>query len=394
MSDYQSGSSPSTSAPNSTIGLAQRLRPGSADPAGGIVADRSSGQPMPLPRRLAVEAKVVRRIRDFLSQEGYMEVAVPFLTPATGSCEVVDSMFSLDYFGRLAFPRQTGQLYLEELVVQGLPAVYCEGQSLRRERKIDGRHLTEFKLIEIERVDMDLNDLCLFQERLIKDVAGALSADDIGGANVTRLDRMLRSEHPRLTYREAVGILRRRGFAIEFGDDLGSTAEAALTHYAGQLPVHITHYPESLKFFNMKLHRSDPLLVDCVDYILPYSGETFGGSVREPDPKILRRRLYNGTMYHHLMHRAQEFAELQWRNRTDSAARSESLDALVRAYKASIQSSFEEYIALFEAAPVDRAGFGLGVARLLQYVMGLDSIKDAVLFPTDRTTFGRISASA
>ncbi|MBD3336249.1 MAG: hypothetical protein GF355_12100, partial [Candidatus Eisenbacteria bacterium] len=78
----------------------------------------------------------------------------------------------------------------------------------------------------------------------------------------------------------------------------------------------------------------------------------------------------------------------------DSAARSESLDALVRAYKASIQSSFEEYIALFEAAPVDRAGFGLGVARLLQYVMGLESIKDAVLFPTDRTTFGRISASA
>ena len=164
-------------------------------------------------------------------------------------------MFSLHYFGGLAFPRQTGPLFLEDVVVQGLDAVYCEGESLCKEPKVDDRHLTEFKHIEIEKRDLSLTQLCDFQERLLKDVAGTLHADQIGGNNVTRLDRMLRQEHPRLTYREALAALNRRGFTVAFGDDLDQKAEASLIRYCGDLPVHVTHYPESLKFFNMKLDR-------------------------------------------------------------------------------------------------------------------------------------------
>jgi asparaginyl-tRNA synthetase len=348
-------------------------------------------RPLDLVPRVLLEGKVLRLVREFLAREGYVEVSVPMLTPATGSCEVVDSMFTVDYFGSLAFPRQTGQLYLEELVVRGLPAVYCEGQSLRKEWKVDDRHLTEFKLIEIERRDMGLEALCDLEERLVKFVAERLSAEDVGGANATRLDRMLRSEHPRLTYREAIAALRRRGFALEFGDDLGREAEAALVHYVGHLPVHVTHFPESLKFFNMKVDRNDPLVVECVDYILPYSGETFGGSVREPDTEILRRRLYNGTMYHHLMNRAREFAQDQWHTR-ESVRSLGTLEDLETRFQESIQASFERYVSLFEGNPIERAGFGLGVARLLQYLMGLDSIKDAVAFPMDRTSFGTLDS--
>jgi len=340
-------------------------------------------EPPALIDRLRIHNTVVQRVRYFLAERGYVEIPVPELTAATGSCEIVDSMFSLDYFGGLAFPRQTGQLYLEQMVAGGLDAVYCEGESLRKEWKIDQRHLTEFKLIEIERRDMSLDQLCDLQEDLVKDVVLNLHADLIGGANVTRLDRVATADHPRITYVEVLKILGSKGFALSFGDDLDREAEAALNRYCGGLPVHVTHFPESLKFFNMKIDRDDPRVVECVDYILPFSGETFGGSLREPDLAILTRRLREGTMFSHLMNRAAEFAAAR-------AAHDSTVDEtrLRKRYRAGIDASFADYLALFAEQPVERAGFGLGVARLLQFVMGLESIKDAVVFPMDRSWFG------
>ncbi len=340
-------------------------------------------EPPALIDRLHIHNAVVHRVRGILAERGFVEIPVPELTAATGSCEIVDSMFSLDYFGGLAFPRQTGQLYLEQMVAGGLDAVYCEGESLRKEWKIDQRHLTEFKLIEIECRDMTLDQLCDLQEEMVKDVALSLHADLIGGANVTRLDRIINAEHPRLTYVEALKILGRLGFDLTFGDDLDSEAEAALNRYCGGLPVHVTHFPESLKFFNMKIDRRDERVVECVDYILPFSGESFGGSLREPDVAILTRRLREGTMYDHLMNRAAEFAAA--RAAHDATV---SEDQLRERYQAGIEASFSGYLALFAEHPVERAGFGLGVARLLQFLMGLDSIKDAVVFPMDRSCFG------
>ena len=340
-------------------------------------------------QRIELHNRVVHRIRDFLKEESYAEVPVPELTPATGSCEVVDSMFSMDYFGALAFPRQTGQLYLEEVVALGLSAVYCEGESLRKEWKLDERHLTEFKLIEIEKRDMSLDELCDFEERLLKDAASAVAEEHVGSANIARIERMLRAPHPRMTYREAVGVLNARGSDIAFGDDLGRAEEAALIGYAGGLPVHVTHYPESLKFFNMKIDRGDPAVVECVDYILPLAGETFGGSLREPDVDILRRRLHTGTMYGHLMNRAVEFARM--RVTADPAAEAVPACELALLYQRGIEQAFENYLSLFADEWTERAGFGLGVARLLQYIMGLSSIKDAVVFPMDRSRFGGLS---
>jgi aspartyl/asparaginyl-tRNA synthetase len=348
---------------------------------------------LPLAQRLGVHNAVVHRVRKLLQKAGYVEVPVPELTAATGSCEVVDSMFSLDYFGGLAFPRQTGQLYLEELVAEGIAAVYCEGESLRKEWKVDRRHLTEFKLIEIEKREMTLDELCDLQEMLVKDVAMHLHADLIGGDNVNRLDRMLHVDHPRLTYREALGVLNRRGFALAFGDDLDRKAEASLNRYCGGLPVHVTRYPESLKFFNMKIDRADPAVVECVDYILPFSGESFGGSVREPDQEILRHRLESGTMYGHLMNRAREFARIRHLARAGKPGEP-TQNELETSYVQGIRDAFEDYLSLFKDGWVERAGFGLGVARLLQFYLGMDSIKDCVVFPMDRTCFGGGKAAA
>lgn len=193
-----------------------------------------------------------------------------------------------------------------------------------------------------------------------------------------------------MTYREAIEVLGRRGFTLRFGDDLGREEEAALIAHAGDLPVHITCFPETLKFFNMKIDRSDPAVVECVDYILPFSGETFGGSLREPDVDILRRRLYTGSMYGHLMNRAAEFARVRSLTAPDDTGGLPPEELATR-YQRVIEESFENYVSLFANAPTERAGFGLGVARLLQYLMGLGSIKDTVVFPMDRTRFGGLS---
>ncbi|MBM3308281.1 MAG: hypothetical protein FJY74_08145 [Candidatus Eisenbacteria bacterium] len=373
-----------------------------SDPTSSVAvpASEREGRTPSVLKRVAIHNRVVHRVRDFLRREGYVEIPVPELTPATGSCEVVDSMFSMDYFGLLAFPRQTGQLYLEEMVAGGLSAVYCEGESLRKEWKLDDRHLTEFKLIEIEKRDMTLDELCDFEERLLKDAASGLTSEDVGDAGEERLCRMLSAEHPRIAYREAVAILNRRGFDLRFGDDLGHREEAALVDYAGGLPVHVTHFPEGIKFFNMKVCRADPAVVECVDYILPFSGETFGGALREPDVEILRRRLHTGTMYSHLMNRAAESARVRMLVGRDghhvaggdpgAAEAAPTVEDLTCRYQRAVEDAFERYLSLFEAVPTERAGFGLGVARLIQSFMGLPSIKQAVIFPMDRASFGAL----
>ena len=109
----------------------------------------------------------------------------------------------------------------------------------------------------------------------------------------------------------------------------------------------ITHFPAELRFFTSRLNAEDPTVTDTVDYILPYCGEAMDGAVRETDPALMRQALGDvgvGT------------------------------------------SSFESYLGLFYGRTVPRAGFGLGVTPVLQYLMGLERINDAVIHPLDRAS--------
>ena len=279
----------------------------------------ATGRPLPPLHRMRVHDRVVQRIRHFLEIEGFVEIprAVPALS------------------------EQTGPFFLEALVARGMDAVYREAKSRHGNGEGEGHDLAE--RIEIEKRDLGLDDLCGLQERLLKDVALHLSAEEIGGIHVTRLDWMARWEHPRVTYREAVALLRRHGFVLEFGDDLEQEAQAALVRYCGNLPVHVTHFPASAKPFHTKLDRRDPMLVESADYMLPHAGRTFGGLVKESEVAHVRQRLPH-----------------------------QGLEPVV-----------EKYLALLSDAPVRRGGFGLEVTRLLQFVMGVGSIEDAIVLPAD-----------
>jgi hypothetical protein len=130
------------------------------------------------------------------------------------------------------------------------------------------------------RQQANLEDLCDWQEKLLKEVADKLHADLIGGANATRLDRMLRLEHPRLAYDEALAVLNRRGFALTRGDALLSEAVTSLTRFAGNLPLHVTRLPVATPLLEVEVDKGGTAGDVGAIYILPYAGTTFHGLVR------------------------------------------------------------------------------------------------------------------
>jgi len=343
------------------------------------------GRPRPVARRLAIHNRVVRAIRRFLEDEGFNEVPLGPLAAVGEACEAMDASFAVDHHGHLAFARQGGQMELDGMIAQGFPAVWCEGESLRREWKVDERHLSGFKLIEAERRGLDLDGLCGLQERLLKTVALDLGADLLGGRHVTRLDRMVGIALPRITYREALAVLNARGFSLRFGEDLHRDVEAALCRYFGETPFFLTHLPADLKPFNLRRDPADAAQTVSVELILPYAGETTDGGEREPEAAVMRAQLEGSDGYRRLLERAGGFAAAQ----AAAARGKDKPDAglLAKRNRAAVRRAYDLYLEDFAAAPVARGGFALGVARLLQYLQGLDSIKDAVINPTDRTTF-------
>jgi len=320
----------------------------SADPSragGAATAYSTPGRLLPPERRIELRDQVVARIRKFLQGEGYAEAPSPGPAAAVSAHGITSALLSLDSSGVRVSGGHARRFYLEEIVAAGADAVY---------------YLAESEQVEAAKRETSLGELCDFQEKMVKDAAAMLTADEIGGPNLTRLDRMTRAEHPRMTYREALAVLRGRGFGLDFGDELAMDAEAVLTYYCGNLPVHITHFPKSLKPFNGKTDRADPTVVECVAYVFPFAGETFGGSLWEPDIEILRRRLYSGTLYAHLMDRAREREACS------------SPDELAGCCQRGVRAAFEDYLSLFAGARTERGGVSLAVGRLLRYFMGVD----------------------
>ncbi len=250
------------------------------------------GRPRPLARRLAIHNRVIRSVRDFFLAEQYHEVPVTALAD------------------------HPARVQLEGMVAHGFAAVWCESEILPRGGKLEPRELRGFKLIEVSRQGLDLDGVCDLAERLLKTVAGELSADLLGGLHITRLDRMINLPHMRLAYTEALEILAAKGWEISLGEALPEPAKATLTRHCGNLPFLLTGLPVKLKQPGVALLPGQPELSRSMHYILPYSGLTFDGSVRD--------------------------------------------------------------------AVHEPAGFSLDLGRLLQYLMGLESITDTLIDPMDR----------
>ncbi len=293
---------------------------------------------------LRVRHQIIKAIREFFDDRGFTLVDSPIFTPA--ACEGTSTLFETEYFdlGK-AFLTQSGQLYAEAGAM-AFGKVYTFGPTFRAEKSKTRRHLTEFWMVEPEVAFADLNDDMDLAEEFLEHIVQSVLKHRQAELKVlernTRFLENVKRPLPRITYEEAVAILRSKGGAFEWGNDLGGTDETIISEQFDR-PVMVHRYPAKVKAFYMKRDPQNPELALAVDVLAPEGyGEIIGGSQREDDLDVLLGRLRE----HQLP-----------------------------------QEAFEWYLDLRRYGSVPHAGFGLGVERTVSWICGLDHIRETIPFP-------------
>ena len=242
---------------------------------------------------VSIEAELIKGARKYFEDKKFVEVIVPHITRATGACENIATMFDLDYFGERSYLIQTGQLYLESLIPK-LGGTFCVGPSFRAEQDVDERHLTEFTLIEFE-VPCDFPHLLVHIENTVYSMIQSVLKNKTEELELLNIDRkhLENATLPfnRITYTDVIELLKTNGFPVNWGDDLKSVHEKFIVQQLNNKPTFITHYPEAIKFFNMRRNEHNASIVNSADLILPYTGEAVGSAEREHNYKNLHEKL-------------------------------------------------------------------------------------------------------
>lgn len=291
-----------------------------------------------------VRHEVMRAIRDYLDDNGFVLVDTPIFTPA--ACEGTTTLFEVDYFGdEKVFLTQSGQLY-NEANAMAFGKVYCFGPTFRAEKSKTRRHLTEFWMVEPEMAFATLEDVKRVAEELVVYVVGRVL--DTRRPELAALERdtskleNVKAPFHRITYDEAVERLKGKGSEIEWGGDFGNTDETLLTEDLDR-PLMVDRYPSEIKAFYFQPAPDRPEVALGVDVIAPEGyGEIIGGGQRVHDLDLLLKRLEE----HHLPREA-----------------------------------FEWYLDLRKYGTVPHAGFGMGIERLVAWICGLEHVRETIPYP-------------
>ncbi|MBC7241428.1 MAG: asparagine--tRNA ligase [Anaerolineae bacterium] len=292
---------------------------------------------------LMVRVEVIRAIRDWLDSHGFVNMDTPILTPA--ACEGTTTLFETDYFGEPAYLTQSGQLY-NEATIMAFGRVYCFGPTFRAEKSKTRRHLTEFWMVEPEIAFCDLYDLMEVEEQFVSYIVQRVLERRARELEVLERDisRLAKVEppFPRLSYDEAVELLRKQGFDFQWGEDFGAPHETAISDQF-EKPVFVHHYPTQCKAFYMQPEPGRPEVCRSVDLLAPEGyGEIIGGGERIADCELLEQRIRE----HNLPREA-----------------------------------YEWYLDLRKYGTVPHAGFGLGVERTVSWLTGIHHLREAIPFP-------------
>jgi asparaginyl-tRNA synthetase len=292
---------------------------------------------------LRVRSEIEQAIRDFFYHREFTLIDSPILTGS--SVEGTSTLFETDYFGDKAYLSQSGQLYLEPAAA-AFGKVYCFGPTFRAEKSKTRRHLTEFWMIEPEVAFLEFEGLC----ELAEDFVGALldRALERCKEDLKRLERdtsklsAVTKPFPRITYRQGIDKLRKKGFEVKFGDDLGADEETALASDTGQ-PLIVTRFPAAIKSFYMQPDPDDAEVVLGLDMLAPEGyGEIIGGSQRIHDLKLLERRLKEHKLP---------------------------------------KESYEWYLDVRRYGTFPHSGFGMGLERFVAWVCGIHHLREAIPYP-------------
>lgn len=292
---------------------------------------------------LRVRHEIIKSVREFFDNRGFVLFDAPIFTPA--ACEGTSTLFETDYFdlGK-AFLTQSGQLYGEAGAL-AFGKVYVFGPTFRAEKSKTRRHLTEFWMVEPEVAFNDLNDNMDLAEEFLEHIVQSVLKNRMPELKAlernTKFLENVRRPLPRITYDEAVDILKKNGSSFEWGNDLGGTDETIISEQFDR-PVMIHRYPAAVKAFYMKRDPENAKLALAVDVIAPEGyGEIIGGSQREDDYDVILARLKE----HNLP-----------------------------------QEAFDWYLDLRRYGSVPHAGFGLGIERTVSWICGLDHVRETIPF--------------
>jgi len=311
-------------------------------------------------------------IHKFFQEEGFSYVHTPIIS--SSDCEGAGEMFgvtifdldkpiprddkgevdySKDFFGKKTGLTVSGQLEAEALIM-GLNKVYTFGPTFRAENSNTTRHACEFWMLEPEMAFADLSDNMGLAEKMLKYLIKYIIKElpeemeffnkFIDPGLLDRLNLVANSEFKRMTYTEAIEILKKSDkkfdYPVEWGIDLQTEHERYLSEEVVKGPVFLTDYPEAIKAFYMRLN-DDGKTVAAVDLLVPGIGEIIGGSQREERLDYLEKRIEKMGL---------KKEDYWW------------------------------YLDLRKYGSIKHSGFGLGFERAIMYLSGMANIRDVIPF--------------
>ena len=292
---------------------------------------------------LKIRDEVFRASREYLRREGFYETTSPMFVSTMG--EEGAEMFEVDYFGSKMYMTQTSQMHLEPQLF-AMERVFTLAPSFRAEKSRTRKHVTEYWHLEAEEAWCDHECNLKRQEELISYMCNSVAEnrqDELKELGVDR-ERLLGVKPPfdRMTYTEAIDVCQATGLKIEWGEDLRTEAEHALTDDRYNF-LFVEFYPKEIKSFYMKHNEEDPRTYKNDDLLAPHGfGEMIGGSERETDAQIL-------------------------------------IDNIIRA--GDNPKKYEWYIDVRRYGTVQHSGFGVGIDRLIMWMLDLEHIRDSIPFP-------------
>ena len=287
-----------------------------------------------------LRSQVLASIRETLINKKFIEINTPKIIGSAS--EGGADLFGLDYFGKQAYLAQSPQLYKEQMTI-GLERVFEISSFYRAEKSHTGRHLSEFTSVDIEAAMMDYTDVMDVLESIVIDVFKNTSENSkTEQQEIGHEIKVPKSPFERVTYTQALEELSELDIKIEFGEDL---QDSHLRSLGEKHPgfFFLTDWPMKLKPFYIHEKDDDPTLSRSFDLQYGYLELSSGGR-RLHDPEQLKVRL-----------------------------KEQDLDP----------SSFEEHLKTFGWGMPPHSGWGMGLDRLMTVLVGIDNVREVVLYPRD-----------
>ena len=287
-----------------------------------------------------MRSKVLASIRETLIKKKFIEINTPKIIGSAS--EGGADLFGLDYFGKQAYLAQSPQLYKEQMTI-GLERVFEISSFYRAEKSHTGRHLSEFTSVDIEAAMMDYTDVMNVLESIIIDVFKNTSENcKIEQQEIGYEIKVPNSPFEKVTYTQALDELSSLDIKLEFGEDL---QDSHLRSLGEKHPgfFFLTDWPMKLKPFYIHEKDDDTALSRSFDLQYGYLELSSGGR-RLHNPEQLKSRL-----------------------------KEQGLDP----------ASFEEHLKTFGWGMPPHSGWGLGLDRLMTVLIGIDNVREVVLYPRD-----------